>query len=98
MFVEGVAMLTISVPVFLPILPAIGMDPVTFGVVLTLLVMIGFLTPPVGIGTYIAVAIAECRVEDMVKAEMPFYIPLIIVLLLISYIPALTLYIPRLLF
>lgn len=98
MFIEGVAMLTISVPVFLPILPAIGMDPVTFGVLLTLLVMIGFLTPPVGIGTYIAAAIADCPVEDMVKAGMPFYIPLIIVLVLISFIPFLTLFIPRLLF
>jgi len=98
MFIEGVAMLTISVPVFLPILPSIGMDPVTFGVLLTLLVMIGFLTPPVGIGTYIAVAIADCPVEDVVRAELPFYVPLFVMLILISFIPSLTLYLPRLLF
>jgi len=98
MFIEGVAMLTISVPVFLPILPSLGMDPVTFGVLLTLLVMIGFLTPPVGIGTYIAVAIADCPVEDAVKVELPFFIPLFVMILLISFIPSLTLYLPRVLF
>jgi C4-dicarboxylate transporter DctM subunit len=98
MFIEGVAMLTISVPVFLPILPSIGIDPVTFGVLLTLLVMIGFLTPPVGIGTYIATEIAGCPVEDVVRAEMPFYIPLLIMLILISFIPAITLFLPKLMF
>ena len=98
MFIEGVAMLTISVPVFVPILPSIGMHPVTFGVLLTLLIMIGFLTPPVGIGTYIAVTIADCPVEDVVRAELPFFIPLFVMLLLVSFLPPLTLFLPSLLF
>ena len=98
MFIEGIALLTISIPVLFPILPSIGMDPLTLGVLLTLLMMIGLLTPPVGVGSYIAIRIAQASAKDVFKAELPFYIPLIVMVLLISFVPSLTLYLPSLIF
>lgn len=98
LFIEGVAILMISVPVFVPVLPMLGIHPVTFGVLAVLLNMIGFLTPPVGVGTYIAMELAGARLEDVMKYLLPLLIPLLFMALLITFWPPITLYLPKLIF
>ena len=98
LFIEGVAIIMISVPVLIPILPSIGLSPISFGVLLILLVVIGFVTPPVGLGTYIAMSIAKVPLDKILKEMLVFFIPLIIVVLVISFFPPLTLYLPSLIF
>jgi TRAP-type C4-dicarboxylate transport system permease large subunit len=77
---------------------AIGVDPVHFGVFLTVNVMIGLLTPPVGIAVYIASNQAGVPVAEGFRKTAPFLIPLIVTLLLITYVPGVVLWLPRLLF
>jgi len=98
LFIEGVAIIMITVPVVVPILPKIGLHPVTFGVLLVLTVMVGFLTPPVGVGTYIVTSIAQAPLDRVLKFSIPFFISFFIGLLLISYVPIITLYLPLLFF
>jgi tripartite ATP-independent transporter DctM subunit len=95
---EGIAIILIAVPVLLPMMKAIGVDPVHFGVFLTVNVMIGLLTPPVGIAVYIASNQCGVPVVDGFRKTAPFIIPLVVTLLLITYIPGFVLWLPRLLF
>jgi TRAP-type C4-dicarboxylate transport system permease large subunit len=96
--IEGIAIILIAVPVLLPMMKAIGVDPVHFGVFLTVNVMIGLLTPPVGIAVYIASNQAGISVAEGFRKTAPFIIPLVVTLLLITYIPGVVLWLPRLLF
>ncbi len=98
LFIEGVAILMISVPVFVPVLPMLGIHPVTFGVLVVLLNMIGFLTPPVGVGTYIAMELAGASLEEVMRPMIPLFIPLFVMALLITFWPPITLAIPKLIF
>jgi tripartite ATP-independent transporter DctM subunit len=95
---EGIAIILVAVPVLLPIMKAIGVDPVHFGVFLTVNVMIGLLTPPVGIAVYIASNQSGVPVAEGFRKTAPFIIPLVVTLLLITYFPELVLFLPRLLF
>lgn len=95
-FIEVIAALIIYTPVIMPLLKVVGIDPVHFGVVMTLNLMIGLLTPPFGMGLYVVQKIAQIPFERMVRAAAPFILPLIIVLFLITYIPELCLFLPRL--
>jgi len=96
--IEGIAIILIAVPVLLPIMKSIGVDPVHFGVFLTVNVMIGLLTPPVGIAVYIASNQAGVPVAEGFRKTLPFIIPLVVTLLLITYIPGIVMWLPRLLF
>jgi TRAP-type C4-dicarboxylate transport system permease large subunit len=96
--IEGIAIILIAVPVLLPMMKAIGVDPVHFGVFLTVNVMIGLLTPPVGIAVYIASNQSGVPVAEGFRKAAPFIVPLVVTLLLITYIPDLVLFLPRLLF
>jgi len=96
--IEGIAIILIAVPVLLPMMKAIGVDPVHFGVFLTVNVMIGLLTPPVGIAVYIASNQSGVPVAEGFRKTAPFIIPLIVTLLLITYVPETVLFLPRLLF
>ena len=95
-FIEVIAALIIYTPVLAPLLKAVEIDPVHFGVVMTLNLMIGLLTPPFGMGLFVVQKIAQISFEQMVRATLPFILPLIVVLALITYIPALCLWLPRL--
>ncbi len=97
MFLNSSTILILTIPIIQPILQKYGIDLVHFGVVITLNVMIGMITPPLGVCLYIASDIAGVRFERVLKDIIPFYIPLIIVLLLITYIPGLVLWFPDLL-
>ena len=96
-FLEPAAAMMILIPVFLPICQQYGIDLVHFGIMMVLNLMIGLLTPPVGLVLYVTSDIAKISFERMVQAVLPFFIPLVIVLLLITYIPEITLFLPRLL-
>jgi len=87
----------ILVPILLPVLKVLGIHPVHFGVVATLNLTIGALTPPVGVYLYIMVRVAKMSFEDVVRAVLPWCIPLVVVLMLISFFPELVLWLPRLL-
>ena len=96
-FLEPVAAMIILIPVFLPICHQLGIDPVHFGVVMVLNLMIGLLTPPVGLVLYVVSDVAKITFESMVKETLPFFIPLIAVLAMLTYLPALVLWLPKVL-
>lgn len=94
--VEGVPAKLMLVPMLLPVIDAYGVDRVHFGIVLQLALLIGIATPPMGIGLYIMVEVGKVPFEKVTVAVLPFLIPLMVVLLLITYVPALTLWLPNL--
>ncbi|WP_226781253.1 TRAP transporter large permease [Oceaniglobus trochenteri] len=97
-FMETVAAITIMVPVLLPIAVTIGIDPVHFGVIMVLNLMLGLLTPPVGMVLYVLSRVAKVPFEQCVVGTAPFLVPLVIVLLLITFIPGLTMWLPTLIY
>lgn len=86
----------IFTPILLPIAQKVGMDPVHFGVVLVFNLAIGTITPPVGTGLFVGAGVARVRVETAIRALGPFYLLLIAVLLLVTYVPAAVMWLPRL--
>jgi tripartite ATP-independent transporter DctM subunit len=97
-FMEALAAVIVLVPVFLPVIKAVGIDPVHFGLVMVLNLMIGTLTPPVGIVLFVVARVAKLPFEAVTRATAPFLIPLIAVLLLITVFPELVLFLPRVIF
>jgi tripartite ATP-independent transporter DctM subunit len=95
-FLEGTTILLIIVPVLLPTAKALGIDPVHFGVVAVVNIMIGLVTPPYGLLLFMMVKIAEVSLKDLVREVMPFLGAMIVALALITYIPSLVLFLPRL--
>ena len=96
--IEGIAIILITVPVLLPVMKSLGVDPIHFGVFLSVNVMIGLLTPPVGIAVYIASNQSGVPVAEGFRKAVPFVVPLFITLLLITYLPDLVMFLPRLIF
>jgi TRAP-type C4-dicarboxylate transport system permease large subunit len=94
--VEGVPAKLILVPMLLPIIDGFGIDRVHFGLIITMALLIGIATPPMGIGLYIMVEVGNVSFEKVTIAVLPFLIPLIAVLILITYVPPLTLWLPDL--
>jgi tripartite ATP-independent transporter DctM subunit len=95
-FMSATAGLIIVTPMLLSVANKIGMDPIDLGVVVVLNLMIGLLTPPVGMVLFVVKEVAKISFEDMVKATMPFYVPLLFTLLLITYFPQIVMFIPNL--
>lgn len=97
MFMETIAAIVILFPVLFPVLQSIGMDPIQAGVMMVLNLIIGVTTPPVGVCLFVAANIANISLVRISKAIFPFIVANIIVLLLVSFVPALTVYLPNLL-
>ena len=93
-FMDLAPMLLICTPIFLPVIKTFGIDPVHFGIVMILNLGIGLLTPPVGPTMVVGCAIGKVSMEAVSRSILIFYVPMIIVLLLVTYIPALTLWLP----
>ncbi len=93
-FMETIAAITILVPVFMPIIAKLGIDPVHFGLVMVLNLMIGLLTPPVGMVLFVLQKVARISFERTVMAVLPWMIPLFATLILITYVPQLVLWLP----
>jgi tripartite ATP-independent transporter DctM subunit len=97
MFIEPVAAILILVPILNPLSQALGMHPVHFGIMLIINLMIGLMTPPVGFILYILSTVADVPFERVVRTTFLFLIPILITLGLVTFIPGLVLYLPRLL-
>lgn len=97
-FVEGVAIMIISIPALVPLMKSLHMDLVHFGVVLTIAIMIGLVTPPVGMTLYIVSDIAQTTFARVVRKVVPFLIPLTFTLFLTTYWEQMVMWLPRLLF
>jgi C4-dicarboxylate transporter DctM subunit len=88
----------LTVPILFPVATQLGIDPVHFGVVIVLNLMIGSLTPPVGVNIFVTAAMAKVPVMRVAREVMAFIWILILVLLLITYIPQIVLWIPQMLY
>jgi TRAP-type C4-dicarboxylate transport system permease large subunit len=95
---EPLPIMVLVVPVLMPLVHSLGIDPVHFGVVVTLNLMIGLITPPVGLFMFTMMDIAKVSMERFVRESLPFLAALLLVLLLVTYVPALVLLLPRLAF
>jgi len=95
-FMDLAPMLLICTPIFLPVIKTFGIDPVHFGIVMILNLGIGLLTPPVGPTMVVGCAIGKVSMEAVSRSILIFYVPMLIVLGLVTYIPALTLWLPNL--
>ncbi len=93
-FLDTIAAITILVPILMPIAARYGIDPVHLGLILTLNLMIGLLTPPVGVVLFVLSRISKMSIERTVMAILPWMIPLFVALLLITFIPAISLWLP----
>ena len=96
--IEGLAAIMITVPVLFPVIRAMGLSPTHFGVFLCINILVGLLTPPLGIAVYVSADIAKVQPMEVFRKSAPFLIPLLITLALVTYIPELTLFIPNLIF
>ena len=96
-FLEGIAVLVITIPVFMPLIAKFGIDPIQFGVIMILCSMLGLLTPPVGMSLYAVASISGMSVGRLSKALWPYLLGIFIVLLIIAYIPEASLILPDLL-
>jgi tripartite ATP-independent transporter DctM subunit len=93
-FMDMAPLIIITTPIFLPIATEAGMDPVQFGIVMMLNLGIGLVTPPVGSVLFVGAAIGRIRIEDTVKSIWPFYLALLAALMAVTYVPALSLWLP----
>ncbi|OEK08800.1 hypothetical protein A8C32_00545 [Flavivirga aquatica] len=94
-FMDMTPAVLIFTPIFLPIITKLGMDPVQFGIIMILNLCIGLCTPPVGSVLFVGVGIANTTIEKVVKPLLPMFLAMIVSLLLITYLPELTLWLPR---
>ena len=95
-FLEPTAAITILVPILLPIALKLGVDPVHFGLVMVLNLMIGLLHPPMGMVLFVLARVAKLSVERTTMAILPWLVPLLLSLVVLTYVPAISLFLPRL--
>lgn len=95
-FMDMTPAVLIFTPIFLPIVTALGMDPVHFGILMILNLCIGLCTPPVGSVLFVGVGIAKTSIQKVIKPLIPMFAAMIVALLLITYFPQLTLWLPSL--
>jgi len=96
-FLDRAATILICTPIFLPICAHYGMEPVQFGMVMLINCALGLNTPPVGTTQFVGCAIGGVSVGEVMKTIWPFYGALILALMLVTYVPGFSLWLPRLL-
>jgi tripartite ATP-independent transporter DctM subunit len=94
-FMDMTPALLIFTPIFLPIAMDLGMDPVHFGIMMTFNLCIGICTPPVGSALFIGCSVAKVKIDKVIKPLLPFYAVLILALMLVTYVPEVSLTLPR---
>jgi C4-dicarboxylate transporter DctM subunit len=97
MFLETGAAIVILAPILTPVAVSFGIDPLHFGIIMIVNLAVGMLTPPVGVNLFVASSIAGLRIEHLLKPLIPFYVVLLVDILLISYIPEISLWLPNIL-
>lgn len=95
---EGTAAILILGPILIPAMMAMGLSQTQACLIMLLNLMIGVVTPPVGVVLYVTSNVARVSANRVIKATMPFLIPLFIVLLIVTYVPAVTNFLPNLLY
>ena len=95
MFIEGIALMIIAYPVLMPVVLSLGIDPIHFGVILVLNLMIGLVTPPVGLCLYVVAGVARIPIAEISREIWPYLLGLIVSLLLITFVPAISLWLPN---
>ncbi|MGL5122789.1 MAG: TRAP transporter large permease [Fusobacteriaceae bacterium] len=98
MIMDMAPLILITTPILLPVITKIGMDPIQFGIVMMLNLGIGLLTPPVGSVLFVGCSIANISIEKLTKTLKPFYIMLFLFLIALTFIPQITLFLPKLIF
>ena len=96
MFMESIAAILILAPIFTPALAAAGVDPVHLAVVVVLNLMIGLLTPPVGMSLYMVAQVARMPLQQVVAGALPFLWPLLAALAIVTFVPGLSTWLPNL--
>lgn len=96
-FIESLALLLLVVPILVPVAVAFGIDPVHFGVMVMMNLMIGILTPPMGMALFVVSKVGNIPIHVLTRGVLPFLVPLFIVLILVAVFPQLTLFLPNLL-
>ena len=96
MFIEGNAAIIVLVPLLMPTVKLLGIDPIQFGIIMILNLAIGCLTPPMGTVMFIANAITGTKVGEFVRESLPLYAALIVALLLVTFVPAVSTWLPNL--
>jgi len=94
-FMDMAPLIVIGTPIFLPVAVAAGVDPVHFGIIMMLNLGIGLVTPPVGSVLFVGSAVGKIKVEQAVKTIWPFYLALVLALMLITFIPGLSMMLPQ---
>lgn len=97
MFMDMGALILICTPIFLPVAKALGVDPVQFGMILMMNLGLGLTTPPVGPCLFVGCSIAKVRIESVIGTIWPFYLAILVALMLTTFVPAISLGLPRLL-
>ncbi|MBT8360053.1 MAG: TRAP transporter large permease [Desulfobacterales bacterium] len=97
MIMDMAALILICTPIFLPVAISIGIDPYQFGMILLINLGLGLCTPPVGACLFVGCAVGGVKLEDAVKTIWPFYIAILVALMLVSFVPAISLTLPNLL-
>lgn len=96
-FMDVAPLILIMTPILLPVIEAMGMDPVQFGIVVMMNLAIGSLTPPVGTTLFASCAVGEISVEKVTKSLIPYYAVMVVALILVTYVPAFSMTLPNLL-
>lgn len=96
MIMDMAALILICTPIFLPVVASLGMDPIQFGIILMMNLGLGLCTPPVGACLFVGCAIGNVKIEHAVKTIWPFYLAILVALMLTTYVPALSMTLPNL--
>jgi TRAP-type C4-dicarboxylate transport system permease large subunit len=96
-FLEGIAVMVITIPIFMKIIDQFQIDPIQFGVIMVLCSMIGLLTPPVGMSLYAVATISNVSIGRLTRELFPYLLGIFIVTLMITYIPMVSLWLPNIL-
>jgi TRAP-type C4-dicarboxylate transport system permease large subunit len=98
MFIESVIIILLFTAILLPLVSEVGVDPVHFGIIFMLVVVLGLVTPPVGVSMYTVCSILDCPVEDYLKECMPFILAIVVVDIILIFFPDVVLFVPNLIF
>lgn len=93
---EALAAIVILTPILLPMAIAIGLDPVHFGIIMIFNLAVGFITPPVGVNLFVAASTAKLKIEEVVRGNKYMLITMLALLLLVTYIPAISMWLTNL--
>ena len=97
MIMDALPALIILMPILVPVGVSLGMHPIHIGILVQANVGVSLISPPVGVCLYVACGLSKEPIETVIKALIPFYIVLVVTVLIISYIPEIALFIPRIL-